>query len=153
MTLVKSPPAAESMPADSLSLKLQRRHTRRLKLFEPSLVRMATWQSFAMLDPRNMARNPVMFLVEVGWVLTTLIEIDESFTTWRQRHALMAHRMLGRQSGTAGSGYAYLDETAKRYKAFKDLFDLSTYLLPRAVLPQLPPSLQRRLAFRGDRAS
>ena len=27
---------------------------------------MATIRSFLMLDPRNMARNPVMFLVEVG---------------------------------------------------------------------------------------
>jgi len=81
-------------------------------------------------------------------VLTTLLEIDESFTVWRQRHALMAHRMLGRQAGTAGSGYAFLDETAKRYKAYKDLFDLSTYLLPRSALPPLPPGLVRDLAFR-----
>ncbi len=71
-------------------------------------------------------------------ILTALVEIDESFTIWRQRHALMAHRMLGRQAGTAGSGYVYLDETAKRYKAFKDLFDVSTYLLPRSALPCLP---------------
>jgi potassium-transporting ATPase ATP-binding subunit len=61
---------------DSQSLKLQRRQTRRLKLFEPALVKMATVRSFVMLDPRNMARNPVMFLVEVGWVLTTLITIQ-----------------------------------------------------------------------------
>jgi K+-transporting ATPase ATPase B chain len=56
-------------------MKLQRRQTRRLRLFEPALVRMATLRSFSMLDPRNMARNPVMFLVEVGWVLTTIISI------------------------------------------------------------------------------
>ena len=37
---------------------------------------MATCRSFVMLDPRNMARNPVMFLVEVGWVLTTLVTIE-----------------------------------------------------------------------------
>jgi K+-transporting ATPase ATPase B chain len=54
-------------------LKLQRRHTRRLKLFDAALVRMAALRSFVMLDPRNMARNPVMFLVEVGFVLTTLV--------------------------------------------------------------------------------
>ena len=44
----------------------------------------------------------------------------------------MAHRMLGRLTGTAGSGYDYLDETAKRYTPFRDLFDVATYLLPRA---------------------
>jgi tryptophan 2,3-dioxygenase len=81
-------------------------------------------------------------------ILTALIELDESFTIWRQRHALMAHRMLGRQSGTAGSNYAYLDETAKRYKAFRDLFDVSTYLLPRSALPPLPVGLSRQLDFR-----
>jgi tryptophan 2,3-dioxygenase len=71
-------------------------------------------------------------------ILTALVEIDKSFTTWRQRHALMAHRMLGGRVGTAGSGYAYLEETAKRYRAFKDLFDLPTYFLPRSALPSLP---------------
>ena len=65
----------ERTSSDARALKLQRRQTRRLKLFEPALVRMASIRSFAMLDPRNMARNPVMFLVEVGWVLTTIIAI------------------------------------------------------------------------------
>ena len=63
-------------PTDVQALKLQRRQTRRLKLFEPALVKMATIRSFVMLDPRNMARNPVMFLVEAGWVLTTLVTIE-----------------------------------------------------------------------------
>ena len=61
---------------DAQALKLQRRHARRLKVFEPALVRMATWQSFRMLDPRVMARNPVMFLVEVGTVLTAMVTIQ-----------------------------------------------------------------------------
>lgn len=81
-------------------------------------------------------------------ILNALVDLDESFTIWRQRHALMAHRMLGRQTGTAGSSYAYLDETAKRYKAFKDLFDVSTYLLPRSALPPLPDGLLHLLDFR-----
>jgi len=80
-------------------------------------------------------------------ILTALIEVDESLTIWRERHALMAHRMLGRQPGTAGSGYAYLDETAKQYKAFRDLFDVSTYLVPRSWLPPLPGPLLRTLDF------
>ena len=74
-------------------------------------------------------------------ILEMLIDIDETLTLWRQRHASMAHRMLGRLVGTAGSGYAYLDETAKQYTPFKDLFDVSTYLIPRVSLPLLPESL------------
>ena len=58
------------------SFKIQRRQARKLKLFEPALVRMATWQSFVMLDPRNMMRNPVMFLVEVGTVLTAIVTVQ-----------------------------------------------------------------------------
>jgi tryptophan 2,3-dioxygenase len=73
-------------------------------------------------------------------ILDTLIDLDETLTLWRQRHALMAHRMLGRLVGSAGSGYAYLDETAQRYTPFKDLFDVATYLLPRADRPPLPGS-------------
>jgi tryptophan 2,3-dioxygenase len=82
-------------------------------------------------------------------ILTSLVDIDETLTLWRERHALMAHRMLGRLTGTAGSGYAYLDETAKRYTPFKDLFDVSTYLLPHSALPSLPRALVRRLDFKA----
>jgi K+-transporting ATPase ATPase B chain len=76
MSLLTPAQLPERAFADSQTLKLQRRHTRRLKLFDPALVRMAIVQSFVRLDPRNMARNPVMFLVEVGWVLTTLVTIE-----------------------------------------------------------------------------
>ena len=62
--------------AEAQSFKIQRRHARRLKLFEPVMVRMATWRSFVMLDPRNMMRNPVMFLVEVGTVLTAIVTVQ-----------------------------------------------------------------------------
>ena len=54
---------------------MQRRQARKLKLFEPALVRNATWQSFVMLDPRHMMGNPVMFLVEIGTVLTAIVTV------------------------------------------------------------------------------
>lgn len=81
-------------------------------------------------------------------VLTAIVDIDEAFTMWRERHALMAHRMLGRLTGSAGSGYDYLDQTAHSYAPFKDLFDVATYLLPRATLPRLPEPLASSLDFR-----
>jgi len=83
-------------------------------------------------------------------ILTALVDIDETLTMWRQRHALMAHRMLGRLTGTAGSGYDYLDETAKTYTPFRDLFDVATYLLPRPLLPRLPEALVSGLDFRNE---
>jgi len=42
-------------------------------LFEPAIVRRALVDSLRKLDPRWMVRNPVMFVVEVGSVLTTFI--------------------------------------------------------------------------------
>jgi K+-transporting ATPase ATPase B chain len=40
-------------------------------LFEPTIVQRAIVDSFRKLDPRHQVRNPVMFVVEVGSVLTT----------------------------------------------------------------------------------
>jgi K+-transporting ATPase ATPase B chain len=72
---IEPAPLATEGP-DATARKIQRRQTRKLKLFEPSLVRMATRQSFVMLNPAVMARNPVMFLVEVGFVLTTIVTVQ-----------------------------------------------------------------------------
>ncbi|MGZ6080858.1 MAG: potassium-transporting ATPase subunit KdpB [Myxococcaceae bacterium] len=46
--------------------------TRELSLFDPSIVRPAIWESFRKLSPRAVIRNPVMFVVEVGALLTTI---------------------------------------------------------------------------------
>src|SRR5438105_7173309 len=42
-------------------------------LFDPSIVRRAIIDSVIKLDPRHQVKNPVMFVVEVGSVLTTLL--------------------------------------------------------------------------------
>ena len=43
------------------------------KLFEPSIVKRATKEAFVKLDPRTVAKNPVMFVVEVGSVVTSYL--------------------------------------------------------------------------------
>ena len=45
-------------------------------LFDPALVRPAIFESFAKLDPRVQWRNPVMFVVYVGSILTTILGIQ-----------------------------------------------------------------------------
>ena len=45
------------------------------KLFEPSIVKRATKEAFVKLDPRTVAKNPVMFVVEVGSVVTSYLWI------------------------------------------------------------------------------
>jgi len=42
-----------------------------LSIWDPSIVQRAIWDAFRKLHPRTMARNPVMFVVEIGSVLTT----------------------------------------------------------------------------------
>ncbi len=66
----------ESTVADPQDAKGPRRRSRKRKLFDPALVRLAATRSFVMLNPINMARNPVMFLVEAGWVLTTIVVVQ-----------------------------------------------------------------------------
>lgn len=56
----------------SQEAKLLRRKTRKASLFEPTLVKTALKQSVLMLKPWVMARNPVMFVTEIGAFLTTL---------------------------------------------------------------------------------
>src|ERR1700681_3129001 len=50
---------------------LNRTKRRRSSVTDPDLLLPAIGQSFVKLDPRTMARNPVMFIVEIGAVMTT----------------------------------------------------------------------------------
>lgn len=81
-------------------------------------------------------------------LLSKLIEIDAQFTTWRYRHAQMVLRMVGKKIGTGGSsGHDYLNETADKHKFFTDLHNISTLLIPRSELPELPKELKKELGF------
>jgi tryptophan 2,3-dioxygenase len=81
-------------------------------------------------------------------LIAALVDVDELMTTWRYRHALMVHRMIGTKIGTGGSsGYHYLKSTAESHRVFRDLTNLSTFLIPRHALPALPQDLRRRLGF------
>jgi K+-transporting ATPase ATPase B chain len=50
---------------------------KKISLFDRGILGRAAAESFAKLDPRIQIRNPVMFLVEVGSVLTTAIFLRE----------------------------------------------------------------------------
>lgn len=82
-------------------------------------------------------------------LLHALVGIDEGFTTWRYRHALMVSRMIGTKIGTGGSsGHDYLRQSAEKNRVFGDLVNLSTFFIPRSDLPDLPPEVQEELGFR-----
>jgi len=46
-------------------------------LFDPPIVTRAIRESFGKLSPRHMVRNPVMFVVLLGSVLTTLVLVED----------------------------------------------------------------------------
>jgi K+-transporting ATPase ATPase B chain len=46
-------------------------HAQAKSIWDPQIVKRATWEALRKLHPRTMAKNPVMFVVEVGSVLTT----------------------------------------------------------------------------------
>jgi len=76
-------------PKPEEDLKLVRRHSRRAGLFDSQLLKTAFKQSLIMLRPDLQWKNPVMFVVEVGTVLTLIYTVA---------------KLLGYQSA-AGIGY------------------------------------------------
>ncbi|MEP7197631.1 MAG: tryptophan 2,3-dioxygenase family protein [Saprospiraceae bacterium] len=81
-------------------------------------------------------------------LLNAITEMDELLTNWRYRHAQMVMRMLGRKTGTGGSsGHEYLMETVKKHQVFIDFHNISTLLIPRSDIPELPEELRKTLGF------
>ena len=56
---------------------MRRRPPGARSLFDAAIVKRAVLDSFVKLDPRTLAKNPVMFVVEVGSVLTTILFIRD----------------------------------------------------------------------------
>ena len=50
-------------------------------LFDPEIVGRAARASFVKLNPITLLKNPVMFVVEVGAALTTILLIRDLFTS------------------------------------------------------------------------
>jgi potassium-transporting ATPase ATP-binding subunit len=68
-------------PADTEGPRAPRRLMQQRSLFDPAIVRTALVDSLRKLHPRTQARNPVMFVVLVGSVLTTILffrDLDDS---------------------------------------------------------------------------
>ncbi|MEO5728886.1 MAG: tryptophan 2,3-dioxygenase family protein [Byssovorax sp.] len=71
-------------------------------------------------------------------VVDSLVEMEQRMLIWRQRHARMVERVIGRRTGTGGSaGVDYLDQTALRYRVFGDVWTVRSLLLRKATLPPL----------------
>jgi tryptophan 2,3-dioxygenase len=81
-------------------------------------------------------------------LLNNLLEIDEQLSTWRHRHMNMVHRMIGTRIGTGGSsGKDYLKSAADKHYIFKEIAQLTSFLIERRRLPQLPKEVESKLGF------
>lgn len=73
-----------------------------------------------------------------GQIIDGLIECEQAMLAFRQRHARMVERVIGRRVGTGGSdGVAYLDQTALKYRVFTEIWAARTLLLPPDLTPPL----------------
>jgi len=81
-------------------------------------------------------------------LLNGLLEIDEQLSSWRYRHMNMVHRMIGTRIGTGGStGKDYLRAAADKHYIFREVAQLTSFLIERRRLPQLPIAMERKLGF------
>ncbi|MSR47757.1 MAG: tryptophan 2,3-dioxygenase [Planctomycetes bacterium] len=99
-------------------------------------------------DPRRRRLRAAALFIEsyrelplLAWpreILDLVIQLEQAFLIFRQRHARMVERMIGRRVGTGGSdGVRYLDETALRYRIFGDLWCARRLLVRQGGAPAL----------------
>ena len=80
VTTSTEPDVTPQLPPDDPTSLLPRKLVRARPLFDPKIVRKATAASFAKLNPATLAKNPVMFVVEVGAAMTTVFLVRDMFT-------------------------------------------------------------------------
>jgi tryptophan 2,3-dioxygenase len=84
-------------------------------------------------------------------LLNALLELDEQMSTWRYRHMHMVHRTIGTRVGTGGSsGRSYLQGTLEKHFIFREVAQLTSFLIERKKLPKLDRKMERRLGFGSE---
>src|ERR1700680_386816 len=80
MSTVSVPPVDRKPEIKEEGTALLSRGVRARPLFDPEILRRAIKESFVKLNPMMVAKNPVMFVVEVGAALTTVFVVKDAFT-------------------------------------------------------------------------
>ncbi|HYE37714.1 tryptophan 2,3-dioxygenase family protein [Methylocaldum sp.] len=79
-------------------------------------------------------------------VLKRLMDVDDQLIGWRINRTLFEQRMLGNKVGAGGSiTHDYVREMMEEKRIFRDLFILSTFLVPHSSLPVLPQKFKQSL--------
>src|SRR5438132_10931441 len=95
--------------------------TKARSMFDPTILKQAVIDSFKKLTPQRQVRNPVMFVVYVGSILTTLLWIQAvagkgeapgwfivSVSVWLWFTVLFANFAAARAEGRAGTEVEWL---------------------------------------------
>jgi tryptophan 2,3-dioxygenase len=81
-------------------------------------------------------------------LLQTLLDSDHQMAAWRARHINMVRRMIGSRVGTGGStGAGYLQGALEKHYIFKEVAQLSSFLIERKKLPALHSELTQKLGY------
>lgn len=81
-------------------------------------------------------------------LLNSLLEIDNQLGNWRYRHINMVRRMIGSRIGTGGStGAGYLQGAMEKHFIFREISQLTSFLIDRRKLPQLPQNVAEKLGY------
>ena len=110
-------PRAQHRPRQGSADRNDHRDRSARSLFDPEILRPALLESLRKLDPRVQVRNPVMFVVEIGAVITTvawLIQVfgggplggghEPSWFTFSDHRLALAHGRLRQPRRGAGRG-------------------------------------------------
>lgn len=115
-------------------------------LVDQGLVRLSREAKLSAIFIKLFSDEPILQVP--NRMLDLLADIDEMFATWRYRHSIMVHRMIGTKIGTGGSsGHEYLKRSTDNNRVFTDLFNIATFLLPKTQIPVLPAELRQELGF------
>jgi tryptophan 2,3-dioxygenase len=86
-------------------------------------------------------------------IIDAIVAFEQAFVIFRQRHARMVERVIGRRTGTGGSaGVDYLDQTALKYRVFPDVWAVRTILVQKSELPELENAAFYDFAGAADRS-
>ncbi|HYR84593.1 MAG TPA: potassium-transporting ATPase subunit KdpB [Terriglobia bacterium] len=80
MSTLTAPPREPKQETKTEGQQLISRGTRTRPLFDAEILGRATRDSFVKLNPMHVAKNPVIFVVEVGAALTTVFVIKDAVT-------------------------------------------------------------------------
>ncbi len=86
-------------------------------------------------------------------LLIKLQDIDETIAVFRYKHLMMVSRMIGMRVGTGGinkqgkNQEGYLEGALRQHRVFREISELSTFLIERRNLPPVPIQLVKELGF------